>query len=57
MKIAGPRLTLSRETLRNLDPQQLRAAGGATKTCGSTTCPQECGPTEVNSCTSCVCTI
>jgi hypothetical protein len=33
----------------------MTAAGGATKTCGSTSCPQQCGPTEVASCTSCVC--
>ena len=63
MKTMKRRLTLSRETLRNLEPREiLGVAGGGTKTCGtfgcpgSTTCVQQCGPTEVASCTSCVCT-
>ncbi|MFY9826732.1 MAG: hypothetical protein WAM82_35590 [Thermoanaerobaculia bacterium] len=55
MKMTKRRLTLNRETLRRLEARELTAAGGATKTCGSTSCPQQCGPTEVASCTSCVC--
>lgn len=51
------KLTLCRETVRNLEPRELaEAVGGATFLCTSNTCPMACGPTEVASCTSCVCT-
>jgi hypothetical protein len=51
------KLALSRETLRSLDPRETaQVAGGATFVCGSNSCPMQCGPTEVASCTSCVCT-
>jgi hypothetical protein len=57
MKTKKTKLTLSRETLRSLIRQELtEAAGGATVTCGSNSCPMLCGPPEVASCTSCVCT-
>jgi len=58
MKTMKRRLTLSRETLRNLDSREIAGVvGGGTFGCpGSTTCVQQCGPTEVASCTSCVCT-
>lgn len=56
MKTTKRKLTLSRETLRSLDPREAaKAAGGATFVCGSNSCPMQCGPTEVASCTSCVC--
>ena len=57
MKTMKRKLTLSRETLRDLDPwEATKAVGGATFRCGtSATCPMACGPTEVASCTSCVC--
>jgi hypothetical protein len=53
MKTKKNKLTLNRETVRNLAPQNLAAVVGG----GSNTCIQQCGPTEVNSCTSCVCTV
>jgi len=57
MKTRKSKLTLHRETVRHLDPNDLAlAAGGATLLCGSNSCPMQCGPTEVASCTSCVCT-
>ena len=50
------KLTLNRETLRNLAQQEMAVVvGGATFLCGSNSCPMACGPTEVASCTSCVC--
>ena len=58
MKTKKRKLTLHRETVRNLVQRELEAAvGGATvvRGCGSNTCPMQCGPTEVASCTSCVC--
>lgn len=56
MKTIKRKLTLSRETLRSLDPREAaRVVGGGTFGCGSNTCPMQCGPTEVASCTSCVC--
>ena len=58
MKTKKSKLTLNRETVRNLTQQNLAAVvGGATLGCGSNTCVQQCGPTEVASCTSCVCTV
>jgi hypothetical protein len=57
MKTLKRKLALSRETLRSLDPRELaHVAGEATFLCGSNTCAMQCGPTEVASCTSCVCT-
>jgi len=57
MKTTNRKLSLCRETVRNLEPRELAAAlGGATFLCGSNTCAMQCGPTEVASCTSCVCT-
>jgi hypothetical protein len=53
MKAMKRKLALSRETLRSLDLREV--AGGATFVCGSNSCPMQCGPTEVASCTSCVC--
>jgi hypothetical protein len=52
------KLILSRETVRGLDPwEPAKVAGGATFRCNtSASCPIACGPTEVASCTSCVCT-
>lgn len=56
MKTKKSKLTLNRETLRSLARQEVAAAvGGATFPCGSNSCPMACGPTEVASCTSCVC--
>ncbi len=56
MKTKKRKLTLNRETVRNLVQQDLAAVmGGGTLACGSNTCIQMCGPTEVNSCTSCFC--
>lgn len=58
MKTKKRKLTLHRETVRNLAAQdQAFVVGGATLNCGSNTCIQQCGPTEVNSCTSCVCSV
>ena len=52
----SPKLILNRETLRSLTHQEVVVAvGGATFLCGSNSCPMACGPTEVASCTSCVC--
>lgn len=57
MKTTNRKLSLCRETVRNLEPRELKAIlGGATFLCGSNSCPMQCGPTEVASCTSCVCT-
>jgi hypothetical protein len=56
MKTMKRKLSLSRETLRSLDPlEAAKVAGGGTFVCGSNTCAMQCGPTEVASCTSCVC--
>jgi hypothetical protein len=56
IKTTHHKLALCRETLRNLEPCELSAVvGGATFLCGSNSCPMACGPTEVASCTSCVC--
>ncbi len=58
MKTMKRKLTLSRETLRRLEPREIRAAGGGYTVYNcSTSCPQLCGPTEVASCTSCVCSV
>lgn len=55
MKTTKRKLTLSRETLRSLDPREAaKVVGGGTSRC-SDSCPMLCGPTEVASCTSCVC--
>ena len=57
MKTMKRKLALSRETLRSLDLRETaQVAGGATFRCNtSASCPIACGPTEVASCTSCVC--
>ena len=56
MKTTKRKLTLSRETLRSLELWEIATViGGATFRCGSNSCPMACGPTEVASCTSCVC--
>ena len=57
MKTKKRKLSLHRETVRNLAPQDLVVVVGGTLRCGSNTCIQQCGPTEVASCTSCVCTV
>jgi hypothetical protein len=52
MRTLKRKLALSRETLRSLDPREaVLVVGGY-----SGTCQIQCGPTEVASCTSCVCT-
>jgi hypothetical protein len=57
MKTKKRKLELHRETVRTLSQHDLAAVvGGATFPCGSNTCAMQCGPTEVASCTSCVCT-
>jgi len=53
MKTMKSKLTLSRETLRNLTQREMLAAAGGFSL---PSCPIACGPTEVASCTSCVCT-
>jgi hypothetical protein len=53
MKTMKRKLTLNRETVRNLTQREmLKVAGGFSLP----SCPIACGPTEVASCTSCVCT-
>ena len=53
MKTMKHKLTLHRETLRSLSPREIGTVAGG----WSTSCPAMCGPTEVNSCTSCVCSV